>query len=1113
MTCRKTTVLYRILALVAIVALAALSWLTFYFAPKKSARADETAVQSETQPTHDEVFGANHANATAISTAVSELPSGSYYLTQDIVLTEMIEFFQNEDTKLCLHGHSITISGNHIFKVFTNSTLSIYDCGGEDNCGTVLGGKGVYVMGGTLNMYGGAIKEGYGGYGIGCGVTVSGNGVFNMYDGKITDNKASGNGGGGVCVGSSGTFNMYGGTISNNSASKKDGAGVFVSDATATFHMFGGSITNNTINFSDSDGEDTINFYGGAGVSVNGGTFTVEGNVNISGNTKGTTAAKKVNNVQLLRNSYYEGKIQITGKLTAGAKIGVTMPTGVLTDGYYKKGNTVDPSTYFICDDDLTVGFDDTQKEAEVKSGSIVGGYNMTSATVTGVSGTPTVGDTSVTLILDVTLENNVNHSTKTINDVVTVNLSSPLVGGENTVNADYTYNGADENKTEHLTYKFTPAKKHVSVSWACSDSDTSSDGRNAVKRNHDGKNILGTITATYTGYDGQQKTVVGTSNAVTVTDNSGNAVTSTADVGVYTVSLATSADYEFDNNLFTVTVNAAVVDEGYYKVQSVVAVGPVGTPTVGDTTVTVTVRKTLKHTKTGAQKTETATAQVTLSTALNVGNNQVSFDYKYTDEREGEKTANLSLTVTAAKKQVTVVWYYNNTVAASNSANRDYDGDDALGLISAKYTGVDGTQKTVSGASNGVIVKDESNNAVASAVNAGVYTISLAPQADYEFSNNSFTLTVNAVNVDDGYYKVQSVVALGATGTPTAGDKAITVSVQKTLVHTKTGEQKTETATTHVTLSSALHGGENKIAFDYKYNDIADGEKTVRLTLTVTAAKKQVALTWYYNDNIAIDNQANRVYDGTDVSDRIVAEYVGIDGAKQRVDGTSALMLKKLNGNAVSSLSGVGEYTLSLDVSADYTFGNNLFTYTVVQNLGDISDLTYEEDEELILGVSSDDGFAAGTEVVVEKVTDLDDSLVDGKISTALNVSFVNDSVEVTPTGTITVRVIIPDELRDSDAKYKIYNLNNGVATEVRFTADGNYATFELDELSTILFVTEESAPIVDVGNGGDKDIVVKLDDAGLVWIWVMLSVLAVAVIVVTVVLIVMTKRNKKNK
>ncbi|MDE7107625.1 MAG: hypothetical protein K2O39_04805, partial [Clostridiales bacterium] len=402
----------------------------------------------------------------------------------------------------------------------------------------------------------------------------------------------------------------------------------------------------------------------------------------------------------------------------------------------------------------------------------------------------------------------------------------------------------------------------------------------------------------------------------------------------------------------------------------------------------------------------------------------------------------------------------------------------------------------------------------VNSIIGAGVYTVSLAPKADYQFTNNSFTLTVNEANIEDGYYRLKSAVATGIVGSATVGDRELTVTVKVTLEHTKNHDVKENTVNTKVRLTSALHVGANNVAFTYEHTSVPDDVQSVQLSLTVTAAKKQVAVKWYFGGVLATTNEAKRTYSASfDARGKIVAEYDGYDGTKQRVDGNSVgMIIKDSNGNTASSLRDVGVYTLSLADSADYVFGNNLFTYTVVGNIEGITDLTYEEEDEVILGVSCDDGFESGTEVVVEKVDNINSGIVDGQISSALNVTFVNNAVEVTPTGVITVRVLIPDELNGKD--YKIYNLNNSVATEVRFTTGGGYATFESAELGTILFVTQESPnpiPTPTPTPDGSAGAGIVLDGSGLVWVWVSVAIVAVCFVIMTILIVVLSKRRKK--
>ncbi|MDE7464319.1 MAG: zinc ribbon domain-containing protein, partial [Clostridiales bacterium] len=747
---------------------------------------------------------------------------------------------------------------------------------------------------------------------------------FNMYGGEIKDCSSS-NSGGGVHIGSGGTFNMYGGDIHDNiTEANYGGAGVCIYDNSGVFHMYGGTIRDNVVNakskfFVSNNGtvvytkkvtEETLKlFYQGAGVRATAGTFTLEGDVVITGNYRISDFGDNVSNVEVRGGD--GTKIEITGTLGNNSDIGITAPNGAFTSGYTSAGNTQKPSEFFSSDNvDLKVAYDELREEAAITDDD--GEYVLLGAEIAGTP-TTTVGDTEITFSLNVTLRNTLDQSTKTVPAVVKVELDSPLLGGSKTVSFVYKYNGVNGEQTADLSCTVVPNKFNTTVTWTCSGA--SSYGSGSATRDYDGNDILSSITASYTGYDGELKTVVGswTANDITVTDGDGNSV--------------------------------------------------------------------------------------------------------------------------------------------------------------------------------------------ASAVEAGVYKFRLAASADYEFNNDEFTVTVVG-SAEEGYYKLHDATVIGVKGTPVAGDKTVTVIIQRTLKHTQDQPDKTDSVDYVVTLTAALHGGENTVEFEYKYTDMGGDVQTKSLSATVTAAKKNVTVAWYFYDSL-VAGTAQHVYDGVDVSDKIVAVYDGTDGTKQRVDGSSALMLKTdEGGNTVSSLSGAGVYTLCLAESADYVFANNSFTYTVVEDLGDITDLVYEESGKTVMGVSCDGGFEVGTELVVEK-TSCDPDVVDGEISTALDVRFVKDSAEITPTGSVKVHVLIPDELRNGKA-YKIYNLKNGVATELQYTTEGNYAIFDADELDCILFVTPKNAPPVE-NPTEDPD-----GETDLTWLWILLGILAVLIVVAIIVIVVLKRRKE---
>ena len=196
---------------------------------------------------------------------------GRYYLTKDVVISETWQ--PADGTVLCLNGKTITGEAKDKYVIYiTNGSFDLTDC--CQNTGNIAyGGGGVFVdKGKTFNMYAGIIRNS-----INRGLVIYG--TANMYDGVIKEN------GGGVILG--------------------------YSDYSTNFNMYGGSIIKNKTASSD-----------GAGVSRLAGRFTVSGNVQITGNSKGND----ITNVF----SHNRGTIRIGADgLDENTQIGLTQPSNV----------------------------------------------------------------------------------------------------------------------------------------------------------------------------------------------------------------------------------------------------------------------------------------------------------------------------------------------------------------------------------------------------------------------------------------------------------------------------------------------------------------------------------------------------------------------------------------------------------------------------------------------------------------------------------------------------------------------------------------------------------------------------------------------------------------
>lgn len=290
------------------------------------------------------------------------LGAGTYYLSTDLTLDHRIQISDSNggSVVLCLNGKTISCTTGKTIQIKSmNSkdlTFTLCDCKGggmithAEDSGN---GSGVDVAySGNINntdvakfiMYNGCITQNKG-----SGVYLNANTAFTMYGGSITQNgyndtSTFGGYGGGVYVASEASFTMYGGNITGNYANK-NGGGVYV-NADKTFVMYGGSITGNHTAGS------------GGGVNVNAGTMIVRGDINISGNWKGTEQSSasndNANNVYL---SAYDSSskfatIAIEEPLTGTGSIGITTKTSVATTRNASVKIAAGKGTYAITDED-----------------------------------------------------------------------------------------------------------------------------------------------------------------------------------------------------------------------------------------------------------------------------------------------------------------------------------------------------------------------------------------------------------------------------------------------------------------------------------------------------------------------------------------------------------------------------------------------------------------------------------------------------------------------------------------------------------------------------------------------------------------------------------------
>ena len=377
-----------------------------------------TQRSASTTHNHSCVCGAVHAQSNGHDTeenltnwvGISDLNlitgAGNYYLTDNVTLTEAIAYDSGsycgwkvpDGVVLCLNGKNITMQNpddlvsesgkaKNADVILVTGRFTLTDCTGAQGKITHATGKigrGITVLGGTFDMYGGQITgntttE----YGTGGGVRVEGaedaasSTTFNLYGGSINGNQSGY--GGGVYVSrvvweGASQFNMYGGSITGNTSTVTDetssygiGGGVCVS-WTAAFKMTGGSITGNTAKFD------------GAGVYLSAlaksypsetgeqrtAKFEVSGSPNITGNKVNNAENNVYLDTDTQTNTYsgftntVDASITILEGLSNNAKIGVTAKkaptpgnrvlaaTGATTNENYSSIFTSDNASYEV---------------------------------------------------------------------------------------------------------------------------------------------------------------------------------------------------------------------------------------------------------------------------------------------------------------------------------------------------------------------------------------------------------------------------------------------------------------------------------------------------------------------------------------------------------------------------------------------------------------------------------------------------------------------------------------------------------------------------------------------------------------------------------------------
>ena len=233
-----------------------------------------------------------------------------------------------------LNGYVLKMTG---IKVENGVHLTIIDSRSDAEHKFTPNTDGLWVLdetNGTKTVKGGVI---YGGSAEkGGGVYVAGGGTFTMTGGNIVGCMATASAtfharGGGVFVADSGTFNMSGGSITGCTTVGvySYGGGIY-NEGTMTLS---GTAEIRDCHAKHSSGGDAF----GGGISDNGGTPAISGNVRITGCTAsgGGTDAVSMDTGSVISGGTFDGSVQNTGTISGGTFNGRVVNSKMITDGIF----------------------------------------------------------------------------------------------------------------------------------------------------------------------------------------------------------------------------------------------------------------------------------------------------------------------------------------------------------------------------------------------------------------------------------------------------------------------------------------------------------------------------------------------------------------------------------------------------------------------------------------------------------------------------------------------------------------------------------------------------------------------------------------------------------
>ncbi len=118
---------------------------------------------------------------------------------------------------------------------------------------------------------------------------------------------------------------------------------------------------------------------------------------------------------------------------------------------------------------------------------------------------------------------------------------------------------------------------------------------------------------------------------------------------------------------------------------------------------------------------------------------------------------------------------------------------------------------------------------------------------------------------------------------------------------------------------------------------------------------------------------------------------------------------------------------------------------------------------DEIIVTIPN--GFDPNVELIVTKISqdnyakyEMIAAATNGQIGLVYDVVLKSDGVTIQPDGMLTIKLRIPENLKEKT--FKLFHLHEETATDMEYTVEGDYAVLTTDKLSEFIFIGENNAP-----------------------------------------------------